>query len=87
MSRKRQRHGTDREALTNACVLAPASEKLMNNHVESLKTLNSDAITGWVASTSDPSALEVKIPINRTIMTRIIELCVPCFDIGAAMDD
>lgn len=47
---------------TRACVVAPASMKLMKSQLESPRSLNSEAITGWVAKTSDESALEVKTP-------------------------
>lgn len=50
--------------LTVAWVADPARPKPVNNQLDDSKALNSDAMTGWVASTSEPSALNTKTAVK-----------------------
>jgi hypothetical protein len=59
---------------TSDWVAEPASQKLMNNQLESSRLWNSEEMTGCVARTSDPSTLDVKTPV--VIVTEIHELLV-----------
>jgi hypothetical protein len=53
---------------TKVCVDAPARAKLMTSQLELPMSLNSDAMTGCVARSSEPSAFETKIPMRSTTM-------------------
>lgn len=56
------------------CVAAPASENETKSQLEADKALNSEAIVGCVARTSDPSAFAVNVPIRRMEMIlRIVD--------------
>jgi hypothetical protein len=46
------------------------SAKLVNSQLLSCSALNSDAMMGCVANSSEPSALEINPPIRRTRMMR-----------------
>lgn len=51
--------------LTKGCVAAEASAKLVRSQLESCKASNSEAMIGCVAIMRDPSAFEMKTPVNR----------------------
>lgn len=51
-----------------ACVAAPARENETNSQLDSERALNSEAIVGWVASTSDASTFAVNVPMMRTVV-------------------
>jgi hypothetical protein len=53
------------------------SAKLVSSQLLSCSALNSDAIMGCVANSSEPSALEINPPINRTRMMRPMGVGVP----------
>jgi hypothetical protein len=55
------------------CETACAREKLTKSQLESWSALNSEAIIGWVAMSSEPSALEMKLPMRRTHTMRPTE--------------
>jgi hypothetical protein len=48
----------------NGCVAAEANAKLVSSQLESSKALNSDAMTGCVASKMEPSAFDIKAPMD-----------------------
>lgn len=48
---------------------AEAMAKLVSNQLESSSALNSEAMTGWVASNREPSALDMKPPAQFSMGT------------------
>ena len=59
--------GLEREnKYTKVCVAAPARLKDTNSQLDEERALNSDAMVGCVAKTSELSALEVTVPTKRT---------------------